>query len=141
MKKILVLLLAIMTSLCVACGKQEENENNNKEENNNQNQPVNTEDQLTSEDYEKITSLIETERKNDKISVVKITYKNESEKEFEVKTVTVKVTRDGKTLATATKEVNEIVAGGENKVYSVDVNLSIDEILKDGTQINWEMSR
>lgn len=136
MKKILILFVVGMLFLQTACGTKKEEEKKEEPTNNTQEEKK---EELTDEDYKQITSVMETSRKDDKTSLVKITYKNASSKEFKVKTIKVVVTKEEKEILSKTKEINETVAAASEKTYEIELEISIEKLGEENVTVNWEM--
>lgn len=143
MKKVLILLMALFLSCATACGTKEEEkkpeENENNTQTNTNNDQLENENDLTEEDLGKISTLIETSRKDNNTSLVSITYTNKSTKDFEVTTIKLIAKKGESELFSKTKEVNEKIAPGESKKYEFEVNASSEELAADDVDLNWEM--
>lgn len=135
MRKILILFVVGMLFVQTACGTKKEEETKKEPTNNTQEEK----NELTDEDYKKITSVMETSRKDDKTSLVKITYKNASSKEFKVKTIKVVVKKEEKEILSKTKEINEKIAAASEKTYEIELDIPIEKLGDENIDINWEM--
>lgn len=134
MKKIILLMAGL--TLLTGCGtkKEEEKPNENKE-----NVKVEDQTQITEDDLKSVSNSIETTRKDDNTTIVKVTFDNKSEKDFPVTTIKLTIKKDSKELITTSKELDEKIPSGTTKKYEFEVNKPLDEISSENVEILWEM--
>ena len=137
MKKILILCMAGILCLQTACGTKKEEEKKQEPTNNTQETPK---VELTEEDYKKISSVMEISRKEEKTTLVKLTYKNDSTKDFQIKTIKLTARKGEQEILSKEAKINDTVAAGSEKTYSVELDAPIETLGQKDVTIDWEMN-
>lgn len=146
MKKILVLIMAVMISLSTACGKKEEEKKTEESNGGTQTQtpiveiPAEDDLGLTEEDLAKITNEIKISAKeDDKKTNVEVTYANNSTKDYKVNKIKFSIEIKEKGPISVIKEVNAVIKPGGTKKIEFEIDAAIADISTEDMKINLEV--
>jgi len=145
MKKILLMLLIVGIAATTGCGKKKEEEKpNDNKDNVQEDAPIvvtNPEDEsdLTEADLAKIENSMDITQIDEDTTVITITYKNTSQKDYKVTKIKFTASKDKTEVFSTIKEFNDVVKPGETKDFKIEADITTDKLYPEGVNLSWEM--